>query len=150
MGKSSKDLVFTASQGGHLNQATFYEDRWKKAVALAQTRGLTVSPRFHDLRHTHAAWLISAGVPLPVIQQRLGHESIATTVDTYGGLLLQAHDVADAAVDAALAGRAVPAPGPLATSQAPVPAADDQVNYDPVLDADLPEPQAGEADEVGA
>jgi len=150
LGKGPKDLVFTASQGGHLNQATFYEDRWKKAVALAQTRGLTVSPRFHDLRHTHAAWLISAGVPLPVIQQRLGHESITATVDTYGGLLLQAHDVADAAVDAALAGRAVPAPGPLATSQAPVPAADDQVHYDPVLDADLPEPQAGGADEVGA
>ena len=142
-GKGPTDLVFTASQGGHLNQATFYEDRWKKAVALAQTRGLTVSPRFHDLRHTHAAWLISAGVPLPVIQQRLGHESITTTVDTYGGLLLQAHDVADAAIDAALAGNPVPAPSPLAPWQPHVPAADDKVQDDPLVHADLLEPEPG-------
>ena len=147
LGKGPKDLVFTASQGGHLNQATFYEDRWKKAVALAQTRGLSVSPRFHDLRHSHAAWLISAGVPLPVIQQRLGHESITTTVDTYGGLLLQAHDVADTAIDAALAGQPVPAPGPLRASRSPILAADDQVHYDPVLDADLPDPEPDEPDE---
>lgn len=109
-GKRVDDLVFTAPQGGPLNQPTFYEDRWKKAVRLAQDRGLTAAPRFHDLRHTHAAWLISAGVPLPVVQQRLGHESITTTVDVYGGLLLQAHDLADAAIDQALEGGAVPAP----------------------------------------
>lgn len=43
-------------------------------------------PRIHDLRHTCASWLIHAGVPLPVIQQHLGHESIQTTVDRYGHL----------------------------------------------------------------
>ncbi len=118
VGKDVKDFVFTAPQGAPLDQATFYEDRWKKAVRLAQQRGLTVEPRFHDLRHTHAAWLIGAGVPLPVIQQRLGHESITTTVDTYGGLLLQAHGVADAAIDAALAGLSVPAPRPMAPAGA--------------------------------
>lgn len=109
-GKLARDFVFTAPQGGPLNHATFYEDRWKRAVRLAETRGLTVRPRIHDLRHTHAAWLISAGVPLPVVQQRLGHESITTTVDVYGGLLLQAHEAADAAIDAALTGLAVPGP----------------------------------------
>jgi integrase len=30
--------------------------------------------------------MIQAGVPLPVIQQHLGHESIQTTVDVYGHL----------------------------------------------------------------
>ena len=55
-------------------------------------------------------------MPLPVVQQRLGHELITTTVDTYGGLLLQAHGVADAAIDAALRGAAVPAPRPAARS----------------------------------
>lgn len=43
-------------------------------------------PRPHDLRHTCASWMIQAGVPLPVIQQHLGHESITTTVDRYGHL----------------------------------------------------------------
>lgn len=111
VGKAGEDFVFTAPQGGPLLQATWYEDRWKRAVALAVARGLPVAPRFHDLRHTHAAWLISAGVPLSVIQQRLGHESIQITNDVYGGLLPQAHQAADAAIDAALAGRDIDLPG---------------------------------------
>lgn len=130
-GKAPRDLVFTAPRGGTLNQATWYEDRWRKAVALANERELTVIPRFHDLRHTHAAWLISAGVPLPVIQQRLGHESITTTVDTYGGLLLQAHDLADAAIDAALSGRSVPAPRPATSGSHFIPPADQTVAASP-------------------
>jgi integrase len=123
--KAPTDLVFTAPRGGRLNHATWYEDRWQKAVRIARDRGLTVSPRFHDLRHTHAAWLISANVPLPVIQQRLGHESIQITVDVYGGLLVQAHEVADAAIEAALSGRRI------TTSQSGpvVPAADHDVEY---------------------
>ncbi|MCW2609819.1 MAG: hypothetical protein JWM15_1065, partial [Cryptosporangiaceae bacterium] len=70
-GKAPDDLVFTAPQGGALNQATWYEDRWQVALALAAERGLTAAPRFHDLRHTHAAWLISAGAPRPRTQDAL-------------------------------------------------------------------------------
>lgn len=44
-------------------------------------------PRLHDLTDSHAAWLIAAGAPLPVIQQRLGHEKITTMTDTYGQVL---------------------------------------------------------------
>ncbi|MFH8747490.1 tyrosine-type recombinase/integrase [Streptomyces rimosus] len=53
----------------------------------ANTADLTKRPRIHDLRHTHAPWLIADKVRLPVIQGRLGHESITTTVDRYGHLL---------------------------------------------------------------
>lgn len=76
----------------------FYEYRWQRAVALARSRGLTKKPRFHDLRHTHVAWLIAGGTPLPKIQQRLGHESIQTTIDVYGGLLADTDDQVDAVV----------------------------------------------------
>jgi integrase len=62
--KAPTDLVFTAPRGGRLNHATWYEDRWQKAVQIARTRGLTVTPRFHDLRHTHAAWLEMSGVAI--------------------------------------------------------------------------------------
>lgn len=34
---------------------------------------------FHSLRHTHATMLLDAGVPLPLIQQRLGHANIKMT-----------------------------------------------------------------------
>lgn len=50
----------------------------------AAAKGLEKRPRIQDLRHTHVAWLILRGVPLPVIQQQLGHESIQTTIDVYG------------------------------------------------------------------
>ena len=33
----------------------------------------------HDLRHTCAAWLVSAGVPLPEVRDLLGHSTIAMT-----------------------------------------------------------------------
>jgi hypothetical protein len=46
-------------------------------------------------------------VPLPVIQKRLGHKSIQITVDVYGGLLIQTHEIADLAVTRALSGRKV-------------------------------------------
>lgn len=108
--RAPDELVFQAPRGGRLDQGHWYFGRWQPAVRAAQARGLSCSPRFHDLRHTHAAWLISAGVPLPVIQKRLGHRSIQITVDVYGGLLLQTHEAADQAISRALAGqRVVPA-----------------------------------------
>jgi integrase len=106
-GRSSEDLVFGAARGGRLDQGNWYESRWQRAIKKAQKQGLTKTPRFHDLRHTHAAWLISAGVPLPVIQRRLGHKSIQITVDVYGGLLVETHQVADLAIERALSGQAV-------------------------------------------
>ena len=102
-GKSRDNFVFTAPRGGPLRHGTFYEERWQPAVADAIDRGLQKRPRFHDLRHTHASWLIAANVPLPVIQRRLGHESIQTTVDTYGHLVAESHEAVDAAISAALA-----------------------------------------------
>jgi integrase len=62
--------------------------------------GLTKSPRVHDLRRTGASWMIQAGVPLPVIQQHLGHESIQTTIGVYGHLDRRS---AQAAADASVA-----------------------------------------------
>ncbi|WP_195513880.1 tyrosine-type recombinase/integrase [Turicibacter sanguinis] len=39
--------------------------------------------RFHDLRHTHATLLLEADVNIKVVQQRLGHENIKTTLNVY-------------------------------------------------------------------
>jgi len=43
----------------------------------------------HDLRHSHASLLISQGVQPMVIRDRLGHESISITLDTYSHLYPQ-------------------------------------------------------------
>jgi len=39
--------------------------------------------RFHDLRHSHAAQLLAAGVHPKVAQERLGHSTISMTLDLY-------------------------------------------------------------------
>ncbi len=43
--------------------------------------------RLHDLRHTHASLLLLAGANPKVVQERLGHESISTTLDIYAHLI---------------------------------------------------------------
>src|SRR5262245_56179546 len=43
--------------------------------------------RFHDLRHTHASLLLEAGEHAKVVSERLGHSSVAFTLDTYGHLM---------------------------------------------------------------
>lgn len=43
--------------------------------------------RFHDLRHTHATLLLAQGTHPKVVQERLGHSTIAVTLDTYSHVL---------------------------------------------------------------
>ncbi|MFB7905207.1 tyrosine-type recombinase/integrase [Kitasatospora sp. NPDC056076] len=98
-GKAADELLFLAPEGGAWLPATFRRQRWLPAIEKAQAEGLTKTPRVHDLRHTHASWMIAAKIPLPAIQARLGHESIQTTVDRYGHLLDILDDEVIAAVD---------------------------------------------------
>jgi integrase len=48
--------------------------------------------RFHDLRHFYASALSGAGLHPKTVQSRLGHATIAETMDTYGHLLPDAED----------------------------------------------------------
>ena len=42
--------------------------------------------RVHDLRHSHASLLIEMGCTPILIAERLGHEKVQTTLDTYSHL----------------------------------------------------------------
>jgi integrase len=42
--------------------------------------------RVHDIRHSHASLLIELGFPILLISERLGHENINTTLQTYSHL----------------------------------------------------------------
>lgn len=96
-GRKFNERLFLPPKGGPLRHRTFYRDIWlKKSCAESGIR--EPYPRLHDLRHSHVAWLIASNRPLPVIQARLGHEKITTTIDTYGHLL---PDLQRAAADAA-------------------------------------------------
>jgi integrase len=43
--------------------------------------------RLYDLRHSYATAALAAGVPTKIVSERLGHASIAITLDTYSHVL---------------------------------------------------------------
>ena len=88
--KPGKELVFTTPKGGRIIHKLYWHHYWVPAVRTAQAIGLTKDPRIHDLRHTHASWLIQDGVPLFTISRRLGHASTRTTEQVYGHLMPEA------------------------------------------------------------
>jgi integrase len=101
-GRDPGEFLFTTQQGHVVRHNNFFNRVWKPAVLNARHAGLPKAPRIHDLRHTHASWLIAEKVSLPAIQRRLGHESITTTIDRYGHLAPEHVDEINAAIDRAL------------------------------------------------
>ena len=84
LGSSVKqdDLVFCYPDGSPFppNSVT---KALKKIIKSMGIPGMS----FHDLRHTHAAIMLSQGVHPKVVSERLGHSSIAITLDTYSHVL---------------------------------------------------------------
>jgi integrase len=74
--------VFTAPDGGALRLTNLRRRHWKQAVTATVGEPM----RIHDLRHSHAALAIAAGVHPRVLMERLGHRDIRTTLNIYGGL----------------------------------------------------------------
>lgn len=108
-GRARTDWVFETATGRVVRHNNFYNRIW---IPAAERAALAPRPRIHDARHTHASWLLAQGIPIHVVQARLGHESITTTVDTYGHLVPDLHIQAAAAASAAFAQtsvRALPA-----------------------------------------
>ncbi len=62
--------------------------------------------RLHDLRHTHATAMLKNKIHPKVVQERLGHSTIAVTMDIYShvleGMQEDAAEIVDAALQAAL------------------------------------------------
>lgn len=58
-------------------------DNFRKAIKISGVKPI----RLHDLRHSHASWLIANGVNIVAVSKRLGHKDIATTLRVYTHLL---------------------------------------------------------------
>lgn len=48
--------------------------------------------RLHDLRHSHASWLIASGANIVAVSKRLGHSDVAMTMKIYTHLLQNSDD----------------------------------------------------------
>jgi Phage integrase family len=92
--------VIVTNRCGRVAQRNSFGTCWREAVAAA---GLPAGTRFHDLRHFYASALIAANLNPKVIQARLGHATIAETMDTYGHLFPDSGDLGRGAIDAILA-----------------------------------------------
>ena len=79
---AQEDLVFQAPDGGPVRATNFRRRVYDPALRRSGLEGLS----FHRLRHSAGHMLRELGVPLEVIQKRLGHASIRTTADIYGSL----------------------------------------------------------------
>jgi len=78
-GASLEQPIFTSPSGKRLNYGNFYRRIFKPACNAAGFPDVV----FHDLRRTHATMLISQGVDAKVVQERMGHRSIQTTLNFY-------------------------------------------------------------------
>jgi integrase len=77
-----QDLVFTNALGGPL-EGTGVTQHFRRALE----RGGLPRMRFHDLRHGAASLLLSRGVSLRVVMERLGHSQIGVTANTYAHVI---------------------------------------------------------------
>jgi integrase len=71
-------LVFCRQDGSFLNPGAVT----KRFAALVRAAGVPLI-RLHDLRHTHATMALRAGVHPKVVSERLGHATVAITLDLY-------------------------------------------------------------------
>jgi integrase len=90
-------LVFAADDGEIWNP-----DAFTKAYRDLVRRTPFKRVRFHDLRHTHATQLLRQGIHPKVVSERLGHSTIALTLDTYSHVLPRMDESAAAKLNAAL------------------------------------------------
>jgi len=91
-------LVFATEIGTPLEPSNIDNRSFKPLLSKAGLRSI----RFHDLRHTCATLMLSQGVNPKIAQERLGHGTIAQTMDTYSHVLPDMQDQAVAALETAL------------------------------------------------
>jgi integrase/recombinase XerD len=75
------DYVFVNIWQGKLGCSLTHSSVKSLFQGLSKRTGIQIYP--HLLRHTHATELIRAGWDIALVQKRLGHASVQTTIDTY-------------------------------------------------------------------
>lgn len=75
----------------------------QKWIRFRKAKGLK-DIRLHDLRHTCATSMLLAGINMKVIQKRLGHSDISTTMNIYAHVLPSMNKDAGEKIDALILG----------------------------------------------
>ncbi|MFC1869870.1 tyrosine-type recombinase/integrase [Chloroflexota bacterium] len=75
---TDNDLVFCQYDGSPFRPNTI-----TRAWVVISERAGVKRIRLHDARHTHASLMLKQGIHPKIVQERLGHSTIAMTLDTY-------------------------------------------------------------------
>jgi integrase len=75
-------FVFARPDGDSLHP-DYFSQTFERLIAKMDLPRI----RVHDLRHTHATLLLKAGIPVKVVSERLGHASVAFTMQVYQHVL---------------------------------------------------------------
>ncbi|MFO8143201.1 MAG: tyrosine-type recombinase/integrase [Dehalococcoidales bacterium] len=94
------DLVFADPEGKPLLPDTI-SNAWRKLIKRVGLKGI----RLHDARHTHASLMLKQGVHPKIVQERLGHATISTTLDLYSHVSPGLQQAAAESFDKLLNGR---------------------------------------------
>lgn len=94
------DLVFARADGSPVDPDVVSAQR-DSATRRAGVKRI----RFHDARHTHASLGLLAGINPKVMMERLGHSSIAVTLDRYSHVIPALQEDAAAGIAAVVDGR---------------------------------------------
>lgn len=96
--RQSDDNYVVAQADGQPLKPNSLTHEFVRFIAGSKLPGI----RFHDLRHTHATQLLKSNVHPKIVQERLGHEDITTTLNLYSHVLPGMQDAAAKRVDLAL------------------------------------------------
>ena len=94
----SKDHFVCSLKNGRMMQPGQITHQWIKEVRATNLPDF----RFNDLRHSHAVHLLSLGVHVAAVSERLGHSSVGITAQLYAGAILGAQKDAVSRLDGAL------------------------------------------------
>jgi integrase len=81
--RMNRDQHVVAKEDGSPLQPRSLTQEWKRLLGVHTLRRI----KLHSTRHSHASHLLASNIHPKIVQERLGHSTIATTMDIYSHLM---------------------------------------------------------------
>jgi integrase len=96
--RAARDQHVIAKEDGSPLQPRSLTQEWRRLLGVHTLRRI----KLHNTRHSHASHMLASNIHPKVVQERLGHSTIATTMDIYSHLMPNIQQDAVERVDVAL------------------------------------------------
>jgi integrase len=96
--RMKRDQHVVAKEDGSPLQPRSLTQEWKRLLGVHTLRRI----KLHSTRHSHASHMLASNIHPKIVQERLGHSTIATTMDIYSHLMPNIQRDAVERVDEAL------------------------------------------------